>query len=113
MLKKGFRISRKDFPALLTSRHFLHSEHFSLRISTSQDKHPHIGVSVSKKISKKASIRNTIRRRVYSVVFKYLKDLKPKTLLFVSKINGDKVKGKELQLEIEKLLTSGNLIERV
>jgi len=104
MLPKKSRILRKDFPALLSSRNFFHSDHFILRNAVSPDKFPHIAISVSKKISKKATIRNTVRRRVYSVIYPDLKKISPFQILFVAKSGAEKIKGQELKEEIKQLL---------
>lgn len=110
MLPKNSRISRKEFPNLLKSSSFYHSPHFSLRVAHSTK--PQIAVSVSKKISKKATDRNTVRRKTYSVIYKYLKRLKPKMMLFVAKKGADNIKGVNLEKEIDNLLSVAGLVER-
>jgi ribonuclease P protein component len=108
MLPRNSRISRKEFPNLLNSKSFFHSPHFSLRVAHSTK--PQIAVSVSKKISKKAVTRNGIRRRTYSVIYKYLKRIKPGMLLFVAKAGSEKIKGVTLEKEIDTLLKSADLV---
>jgi ribonuclease P protein component len=110
MLPKNSRISRKEFPNLLTSKVFFHSLHFSLRVANSTK--PQIAVSVSKKIAKKANIRNSIRRRTYSVLHKILKKIKPSMILFVAKSEADEIKGEKLESEIESLLYKAGLVDR-
>lgn len=110
MLPKNSRISRKEFPNLLKSSSFFHSPHFSLRVANSTK--PQIAVSVSKKITKKATGRNSVRRRTYAVLYKYLKLLKPKMMLFVAKKGADTTKGINLEKEIDQLLISAGLVER-
>lgn len=110
MLPKKSRITRKEFPALLSSRNFFHSDHFILRSAESGDHKPHLGVSVSKKISKKANIRNTIRRRVYSAVYPELKNLKSFLMLIVAKPGSEKIKGDQLLKEIKILLQKGKCL---
>jgi ribonuclease P protein component len=110
MIPKKFRIERKEFPALLSSRNFFHSDYFILRTSSSFDNKPHVGVSVSKKISKKAVVRNTIRRRVYAVVFLELSRLKSNLILVVAKPGADKIKGETLKKEINNLFIKGKCL---
>jgi len=110
MLPKNSRISRKEFPILLESKSFFHSPHFSLRVAHSTKSQ--IAVSVSKKISKKASSRNTIRRRTYTVLRDLLKNIKPSMLLFVAKKGSESVKGEKLESEINDLLRSAGLVQR-
>lgn len=71
---------------------------------------PQIAVSVSKKICKKASDRNTIRRRTYSVAHKWLYHIKPGMMLFVAKQGAQEIKGDKLEIEIKKLLDSAGLV---
>jgi ribonuclease P protein component len=110
MLPKNSRISRKEFPNLLASSSFFHSPHFSLRIAHSTK--TQIAVSVSKKISKKASTRNTIRRRTYSSLRDTLKNINPSMLLFVAKKGSEHIKGEALKSEIDRLLGSAGLVQR-
>jgi ribonuclease P protein component, eubacterial len=110
MLPKNSRISRKEFPGLLTSKRFFHSAHLSLRVAHSTK--TQIAVSVSKKISKKASDRNTVRRRTYSALRLLLKNIKPSMLLFVAKKGAESIKGDKLETEIKNLLNSAGLVER-
>ena len=64
MLKKTDRLARVDFLPFFKSGKRVHSEHLSLVYG----KHPtfHASVVVSKKVSKRAVGRNTIRRRLYA-----------------------------------------------
>jgi len=78
---------------------------FSLRFSdeTAFDR-PHIAVSVSKKISKSAVVRNRVRRRIYSILYPLLSKLSPRAYLFVVKSGVEKLKADALKSEIEKIL---------
>ena len=103
MLPKSSRIPRALFKSLLESRQYFNSEHFSLRVASSDT--VRVAVSVSKKISKKAVIRNKIRRRVYSAFRNIISTLKPGLYLIVAKPKAQKVKGKELEEFYECMLT--------
>lgn len=104
MLPKTKRIPRSLFPEILKSRHFAHSAHFSLRIGISSQPSARIAVSVSKKISKSAVVRNTIRRRAYSALSHQLAMLPKGLYLVVAKAGADKVKGEALEKELFALL---------
>lgn len=106
MLLKKYRLSRDYFKNLLQSRRFFHSEHFTLRVAPSPSG-PRIGVSVSKKVSKKAVIRNRIRRRVYSVLEDFLPSLEDKLFLIIAKPKADTIKGDALKQELAGLLKKG------
>ncbi len=80
------------------------SPHFSLRVTPSEE--VEIIISISKKVSKSAVVRNRIRRRVRPI----LRELIPKhpalTYLFVAKLGVEKVKGAELESELRSLVVS-------
>lgn len=61
-------------------------------------------ISVSKKISKKAVIRNRIRRRVRPIMREYIQSLKPAIYFIVAKPGAEKIKGKELENELKSLM---------
>ncbi|MCR4279589.1 MAG: ribonuclease P protein component [Candidatus Zambryskibacteria bacterium] len=78
--------------------------HFYLRTKPSPT--VRIIISVSKKVSKKAVTRNTIKRRVRAVMSKIKKDLKPREFLIVAKPSAENIKGKVLESEIKSLVVS-------
>jgi len=104
MLPKNKRIPRSLFPAILLSRNFAHSAHFSVRFAVNAGKPPRVAVSASKKVSKSAVVRNAIRRRTYSVISPLLPSLPEGLYLFVAKVGAEKVKGEALEKEIRELL---------
>jgi len=70
--------------------------HFTLRFSPGDE--TKLIISVSKKIAKRAVVRNTIKRRVRAI----FKNLKPKfgTYLVIARKDSEKIRGEELQSEI-------------
>jgi|SRR6185312_7399807 len=107
MLPKNKRIPRSLFSEILKSRRFAHSAHFSLRIGSSPSKASRLAVSVSKKVSKSAVVRNTIRRRAYSAVAAELPSLPAGLYLVVAKSGAEKIKGEALEKELVTLLKAG------
>lgn len=75
--------------------------HFSLKFLPS-DKIKLI-ISVSKKVDKKAVVRNRIKRRVRAV-FRNLSNLKAGTYMIIARADSQNIKGEELQDEINKLI---------
>jgi len=75
--------------------------YFSLKFSPG-DKTQLI-ISVSKKISKKAVVRNTIKRRVRAVFRKIAPNLKTGTYLYIARPGSENIKGDELVRELSKL----------
>jgi ribonuclease P protein component len=105
MLPKKSRIPRKLFSELLINSKYVNSPDFSLRYSILPNiKDTKIGVSVSKKVSKSAVNRNTIRRRAYSALAPNIKNIKEGLYLFVAKSGALKLKEEKLQEELENLL---------
>ncbi len=85
----------------MESRKYFNSEHFSLRVAPSKE--IRIAVSVSKKISKKAVVRNKIRRRAYSIVKEFVPILPKNLFLLIAKSGSDKVRGEDLRKELSLL----------
>ncbi|MEX0932420.1 MAG: ribonuclease P protein component [Parcubacteria group bacterium] len=113
MLSKQKRIPRKLFKQIIeqssgaTSRpRFLHSKHFSVRFADFGGESARIAVSVSKKVSKSAVLRNRTRRRAYSSLRDSLPLLKAGLYLVSAKPGAEKLKGEALKLELEDLLSS-------
>lgn len=102
MLPKGKRLTRSDFKLLNLEKTFYHSPHFTLRLSRSA-KGVKVGVSVSKKISKKAVVRNKIRRRAYSALREIFKEIKPGMYLLIARSGVEKTKGDSLREELVSL----------
>ncbi len=106
MLKKSLRLPRELFKDLGTAPGFFHSSHFMMK-AVSSPLGPRVGVSVSKKVSKKANIRNTIRRRAYSVIGELMPLMSKKLYLIVAKPKAELVKGKVLETELAELIKKG------
>ncbi len=102
MLPKNRRISRKLFKEIISQKKRFSSQNFSLQVA-SNDK-ARFAVSVSKKISKKAVVRNKIRRRVYSVIGEFMSETKPGFYLIIAKPGAQEIKGEKLRNELKKLL---------
>lgn len=76
--------------------------HFYLRVVPA-DKITLI-ISVSKKISKKAVIRNRIRRRVRPILQKFVSNLKPATYFIIAKPGAEEIRGEILEKELKSLM---------
>lgn len=78
MLPAGNRLRKKrDFEHVFSSKSSLSGRFFRLIIINNNLPISRVGVVVSSKVSKKAVVRNKIRRRVYSFIRPYLKTLQP------------------------------------
>ena len=80
MLRKQERLSRSEFQNFFNSGRKTHSPHLTLVYAP----YPtlHAAVVVGKKVSKKSPVRNTIRRRVYGILYRELK-LNKKTGVYI------------------------------
>jgi ribonuclease P protein component len=106
MLPKSKRLKRDHFKNLLTSRRFFHTAHFTLRLAESEFG-PKIGVSVSKKVAKRANLRNRTRRRVYAAIRDLNLPLEGRLYLIVAKAKAETLKGENLKQELAELLKKG------
>lgn len=75
---------------------------FSLRVSPCDS--VQIIISVSKKVSKSAVVRNTVKRRVRPIVKKLF--LKPARYLLIAKPGAENLRGIELENELFRLIRS-------
>ena len=110
MIPKKSRIPRELFTELLSGARFVHSEHFTMRFRIVQNGPSRAGVSVSKKISKSAVVRNSVRRRVYDSLYPLLLTLPGCLFLFVAKSGAQNLKGEKLQSEMQALFNEAGQI---
>ncbi len=114
MLPKERRISKKEFPYIVSNGKRLNSGHFLLYMAElrgSSSSKSRISVSVSKKVANTAVLRNTQRRRAYASVQKHLTSIKPGYFLFFSlKKGGEKLKFESIEKEIHELLSNALMI---
>ncbi len=109
MLSQGARIDTKTFKEVFPRGHSLFSKNISLRVSPVSPNGPAIArfaVVVSKKIDKRATKRNSMRRRIYTLVGEVIKNkpIKPGFYIFLIQKSIDKVGYTELGTEIDFLI---------
>ncbi len=69
MLAKKFRIKfKKDFDNILKSRNKFFSNNFSIKFYPNYQDISKFSIVVSTKISKKATVRNQLRRRIFEIL---------------------------------------------
>jgi ribonuclease P protein component len=116
MLPKERRIPRSLFQTLINPGNgsakprFSNSKHFSLRVAGASESPARVAVSVSKKVSKSAVLRNRTRRRAYSAISALLPGLKPGLYFVSAKPGADKLAGAELKAELEELFSLGAFV---
>lgn len=105
MLPKEKRIPRRLWGPLIESRNYSHSTFFTLKSAPSAQ--ARVAVSVSKKVSKKAVVRNRVRRRAYAVIRELVGGLGENLYLISAKPGVDKLTSEELHRELATLLKKG------
>lgn len=85
MLPKKLRISRGDFKIIKERALTTSSKSIFLSVYTNKENKAKFAVSVSKKVSKGAVLRNLLRRRAYSVIEKIVSKVKPAYYVFIFK----------------------------
>jgi ribonuclease P protein component len=119
MLPKNKRVKRVLFPGVFNSGKVLHSVYLTARVvlpapSSPRAKEPgRFSFVVSKAVAKKATDRNLLRRRGYSVISKMGNLLPPGiVVVFFFKKGSDKITYASLSREIEGVLGKAGLLEK-
>jgi ribonuclease P protein component len=103
MLPKTRRIQRQGFSSILSQGKRFASPHLLLYLTKGDmAKNSRFSVSISKKVSQKATSRNTYRRRAYSVISKVIKRVNPG---FLCVLTFKKTSTPPSFLELEKEIT--------
>lgn len=102
MLKKSERVARSDFGTFFKKGKRLHSEHLTAIVSPAPSFHG--SVVVSKKVSKLAVERNTLRRRVYAQLYALKKKEFEGAVIVTLKPSFSTLTKKEAQAEITALV---------
>lgn len=84
MLPKKSRIPRKMFSLLLKQAKFFGNDLFLLRFNQNQHSGSRFGVSVSKKVAKKAVLRNKLRRAGYELIAQNMPKIKKDIMALLS-----------------------------
>lgn len=113
MLAKEFRIKfKKDFDNILKSRNKFFSNNFSLRFSQNNQDVSKFSIVVSAKISKKAVIRNQLRRRIFEILRLEMSNIKPGySVMIFPKLGALLLDYQTLEQEIFYLLNKSRLLK--
>jgi ribonuclease P protein component len=110
MLNKKQRIPIEMFPLLKKGANVFRSDLFLLRFVPSKEANSRFCFSVSKKITKKAVIRNKNRRWGYSEIAKFIPEIN-KSVVAVFSYNKTPTKKEEVFSNLEYLLKKAKLIK--
>lgn len=107
MLPKKYRLAdRQMFGEILSKGGRINGNFFLLTsLHTAGTEWPRVGVIISKKISKKAVVRNRIKRVVYDSVRKFLEEVsKENTLVFLAKKPVAEATSEEVSSDIDSIM---------
>lgn len=88
MIAKSFRIPKNDIKFILKKGDTIHSVFFIIKKKDTQLPHPRIAIIASKKLTKKATERNKIRRRIHEafrIILKENTSHPKKDFIFIAK----------------------------
>jgi ribonuclease P protein component len=115
MLSKLNRLKKKkDFEATFKKGKFLKSKNFILRFAKNNLEFSRFGFIVSQKVSKKAVVRNKVRRRVSAIIKNSFESIKPgQDIIFIALFGADKKNFSEVKEEVLEILNTSKLIKNV
>jgi ribonuclease P protein component len=113
MLKKKLRVSKQIFKDAFKKSRIISSPYFLLRYHKNNTVIPSkFSFMVPKTVSKRAVVRNLIKRRCYSIIQKNFKNIKNSyVLIFSLKKGTEKTTYKEIESEILILLKKSHIID--
>ncbi len=112
MIAKKYRFhGRKSLNSVYKYGLTYYDKDFSIKsLFSKEQKNPRVAVVVSKKVSKKATQRNKIRRKIYEIIRLNIDTIKPPQSLIISVFKEDilKNKPKALEKKIVELIKKAN-----
>lgn len=112
MLPKAHRLTREsDFKKIAKEAKSVHSRLFLLKKLSSLEKQTKFGIVISTKVSKKATIRNKVKRQTREIIHLNLPQIKPnyKVVIIVKNNIVDK-DYQEIEKDLESILKKAKLI---
>ncbi len=103
----------RDFSRLMKAGRFVHGRDVSLKGAANKLAATRVGFSVGTKISKRAVVRNLLKRRLREIVRKQLPRIAPGyDLLFMAKPSAAKLDFAGLEKAVSDLLAKSGLLRR-
>jgi len=108
VLPRKFRISRKEFSLVKKEGQRVSGPFFALLLKKGEG--VKVGFIISKKIDKRATVRNKIKRRLSQALLPFLPKIRPKThiVFLAKKVLGEK-NFLEIEREVKRMLTKAKL----
>jgi ribonuclease P protein component len=105
MLPKRYRLSKKsDFDIVFKHGRRKALCYFFIQWNETAREHPRIGIIVSNKVSKKATIRNTIKRRVREIVWNMREKIGRVDIIIIAKAQSVNANYNAIRHDLENIL---------
>jgi ribonuclease P protein component len=112
MLAKTNRLAKnKDFDKVFKNGRLIKEDFLILRFNSGGTKNSRVGMIVSRKVSKKATVRNKIKRRLRAASRPYLSRLKKNIdMIFIALPGMEKKDSQSIQVTVEKIFKKTKLL---
>ena len=113
MLKRKYCLkSKRDFNKLFKLGKSFYTEGLGIIILKNSFEHPRIGIIISSKVSKKAVVRNKLRRRIKYIFYKYLNKFKNLDIVIITQKSITNNDFKNLEKKILKLFNESDVFRK-
>lgn len=111
MLKRKYRLNRnKDFQRVFSAGRSFYGAGLGIKAAANDLGYPRLGILISKKVSKHATVRNRLKRQLQEIFHLHLAKLPPTDLVVVCLPALKDKKFVEIKAEVEALLNKLRLI---
>jgi ribonuclease P protein component len=111
MLPKKKRLNKSSFNIVIDEGKPFHSTIATLRLKETTE-NSQFSISIPKKVSKSAVVRNKMKRKVFSIIKELYPDLQKKVMgIIIMKPNSDKLDFETLEKEIINLFVKTGLLK--
>ncbi len=113
MLKKNQRLTaEKDFTRLFSKGRSFHARGIGMRVTLNKYGKPRVGFVVSTKVSKRAVVRNLLKRRMRDIVRPHISHFRPQDvdIAFMARPEAAKFEFEDVKMVVLQLLIKSGLI---
>jgi ribonuclease P protein component len=112
MLPKAKRLTKRLFSESFSHSKITSNDYFTLRYKDISGKTPKVSVVVSKKVAQKATDRNYLKRKMYEIAQKHLKNIeKPYVLMLFPKKTSTTLSFTDLDKEVREILVRAKILQ--
>ena len=115
MLNKQYRLTKsKDFEKVARRGNVIYTKEIILKWIKNNLNHPRFGIVTSLKVSKKAVVRNKIKRRIRAILKEYLDNIFKREIsydiMIITKSEIKDLNYQEIQKRLENIFTKAKLV---